>query len=290
MLTISDRRERLVGREVTIAIPWSVRGNRAMAEPQGARRTGETRRSGVADEAISRISEMIERGTLVPGERLPRESDLAAQLGLSRSSLREAIRALTVMGALEARQGAGTYVTALTPQLLLQSIGLATQLLPAETTLELFEVRRILEPRVTAMAAARMTPAELETLRGDLARIAVAAGRGDAVQLTVADGEFHGTIARSVGNSFLSALQNSLALGTVRTFIWRSQLESGPTTTNRVVRAHERILNAIAIRDPGLAAAASEVHLANAEAWLRNATTKGGGEVGWSAWLEDPEP
>jgi len=233
---------------------------------------------------------MIERGTLVPGERLPRESDLAAQLGLSRSSLREAIRALTIVGALEARQGAGTYVTALTPQLLLRSIGLTTQLLPADSALELFEVRRMLEPRVTAMAAARMTPAELETLRADLARIAAAAERGDGTQVTIADGEFHGTIARSVGNSFLSALQNSLAAGTVRTFIWRSQLESGPTTTSRVVRAHERILNAIATRDPGLAAAASEVHLANAEAWLRNATHREGGEVGWWAWLDDPEP
>jgi DNA-binding FadR family transcriptional regulator len=231
---------------------------------------------------------MIERGTLVPGERLPRESDLAAQLGLSRSSLREAIRALTVVGALEARQGAGTYVTALTPQVLLKSIGMATQLLPAETALELFEVRRILEPRVTAMAAARMTAAELDTLTADLRRIAAAAEQGDVVQLTIADGEFHGTIARSVGNSFLSALQDSLALGTVRTFIWRSQLEGGPATRDLLVRAHERILNAIATRDPGLAAAASEAHLANAEAWLRNATGRDGGEAGWSAWLDVP--
>lgn len=232
---------------------------------------------------------MIERGTLVPGERLPRESDLAAQLGLSRSSLREAIRALTVVGALEARQGAGTYVTSLTPQLLLQSIRLATQLLPAETALELFEVRRILEPPITAMAAARITSAGLDDLGGNLARISEAAERGDAEALTSADREFHGTIAKSVGNSFLSALQDSLALSTVRTFIWRSQAEAGPSTMRRLVLAHQRILQAIAARDPGLAAAASDAHLANAEAWLRTATRTSGDGGGWSVWLDDPQ-
>lgn len=257
-----------------------------MAESQGARRTGGTKRWGVADEAISRISAMIEQRKLGPGERLPRESDLAAQLGLSRSSLREAIRALTMVGALEARQGAGTYVTSLSPQLLLQSIGLATQLLPADMAGDLFEVRRILEPRITGMAAARMTTAELETLDADLARIAAAADRGDVEGLTSADSAFHATIAMSVGNTFLSALQDSLALSTLRTTIWRLRVEAGPDSMRGLVHAHERIRNAIAARDPGLAATASEAHLANAEAWLRTATQDGGDAREWSVWME----
>lgn len=257
-----------------------------MAESEGARRTGGTRRWGVADEAISRISEMIEQGKLGPGERLPRESDLAAQLGLSRSSLREAIRALTTVGALEARQGAGTYVTSLSPQLLLQSIRLATQLLPADMAGELFEVRRILEPRVTAMAAARMTPGELGTLDEDLARIAGAAERGDVEALTDADSDFHATIATSVGNAFLSALQDSLALSTLRTTIWRLRVEAGRESMRGLVLGHERIRNAIAARDPGLAGTASEAHLANAEAWLRTAIRECGTTNEWSAWLK----
>lgn len=257
-----------------------------MAESQGARRRGGTKRWGVADEAISRISEMIEQGTLGPGERLPRESDLAAQLGLSRSSLREAIRALTVVGALEARQGAGTYVTSLSPQLLLQSIRLATQLLPTAMAGELFEVRRILEPRLTGMAAARMTADTLQTLDADLARIAAAAERGDVDGLTIADSDFHATIASSVGNTFLCALQDSLAMSTLRTTIWRLRLEAGPASMRGLVLAHERIRNAIAGRDPGLAATASEAHLANAEAWLRTAARDGGDSDDWSVWLE----
>ncbi len=229
---------------------------------------------------------MIEHGKLGPGERLPRESDLAAQLGLSRSSLREAIRALTVVGALEARQGAGTYVTSLSPQLLLRSIRLATQLLPTEMAGHLFEVRRILEPRITAMAAARMRPAELQTLDADLARIAAAADRRDVEALTIADSAFHATIASSVGNPFLFALQDSLALSTLRTSIWRMRVDAGPESMRGLVLAHERIRTAIAARDPGLAATASEAHLANAEAWLRTATGGRGDGDEWSVWLD----
>lgn len=257
-----------------------------MAETQGARRMGGARRSGVADEAIAKISEMIERGELGPGERLPRESDLAAQLGLSRSSLREAIRALTIIGALEARQGAGTYVTALTPEVLLHSISIATQLLPWDTTRELFEVRRILEPRITAMAAARMTAEALVTLRGDLARLTVAAEQADVVGITAADSAFHSTIARSVGNTFLSALLDSLALSTLRAVMWRTRAAAGPEALRGLAVSHERILNAIAARDPGLAATASEAHLATAEAWLRTADRGRGKADEWSVWLE----
>lgn len=256
-----------------------------MAVPQGARRMGGTRRSGVADEAIAKISEMIEQGALGPGERLPRESDLAAQLGLSRSSLREAIRALTILGALEARQGAGTYVTSLTPEALLQSIRIATQLLPWDTTRELFEVRRILEPRITAMAAARMTAEGLVTLRGDLERLAVAAAEADVVGITTADSAFHATIARSVGNTVLSALLDSLALSTLRAVIWRARA-AAPGALQGLAVSHERILNAIAARDPGLAATASEAHLATAEAWLRKADRGEEDADEWSVWLE----
>ena len=75
------------------------------------------RRDGVAvtDEAIERIKSMIVSGELQPGDRLPREDELAAELGLSRSSLREAVRALALVRILDVRQGDGTYVTSLSP-------------------------------------------------------------------------------------------------------------------------------------------------------------------------------
>src|SRR5687768_5813762 len=71
------------------------------------------RRTSVTDDAITRIRQMILVGELAPGDRLPPEADLAANLGLSRASLREAVRALTLLGVIDTRQGDGSYITGL---------------------------------------------------------------------------------------------------------------------------------------------------------------------------------
>src|SRR5258707_13592443 len=113
------------------------------------------RGTGVTDEAIERIHELIASGEWGPGTRLPREADLAKQLGLSRNSLREAVRALSVARVLEVRQGDGTYVSSLEPAELLAPTLSATDLLRGQTVLELFEVRRMLEPEAAAGAAQR---------------------------------------------------------------------------------------------------------------------------------------
>src|SRR4051794_23886901 len=77
----------------------------------------------LTDEAIERIKGMIVSGELRPGDRLPKEADLAIRLGLSRSSLREAVRALSLIRVLDVRQGDGTYVTSLRPEVLLDTVG-----------------------------------------------------------------------------------------------------------------------------------------------------------------------
>ena len=69
----------------------------------------------LTDQAIAKIKDLIVTGEFAPGARLPKEQELAEQLGLSRNSLREAVRALTLVGVLEPRQGDGTYVTSLSP-------------------------------------------------------------------------------------------------------------------------------------------------------------------------------
>src|SRR5262245_1612816 len=97
----------------------------------------------VTDEAIQRIRELIASGEWGPGTRLPREADLARQLGLSRNSLREAVRALSLARVLEVRQGDGTFVSSLEPEALLEPALSATHLLQGRTVLELFEVRRL---------------------------------------------------------------------------------------------------------------------------------------------------
>ena len=100
----------------------------------------------VTDEAIEKIKAMITSGALRAGDRLPREADLAADLGLSRSSLREAVRALSLVNILDVRRGDGTYVTSLEPRLLLEALSFIVDFHRDDTLLEFLRVRRILEP------------------------------------------------------------------------------------------------------------------------------------------------
>src|SRR5437764_5143578 len=95
---------------------------------------------------------MIVSGELGPGERLPKEADLADRLGLSRNSLREAVKALSLIHVLDVRQGDGTYVTSLEPRLLFDPISFVAEFHRDDTVLEFLQVRRILEPAATAMA------------------------------------------------------------------------------------------------------------------------------------------
>jgi DNA-binding FadR family transcriptional regulator len=119
----------------------------------------------VTDEAIDRIKQMIVAGELRPGDRLPREADLAARLGLSRNSLREAVKALALIRELEVRQGDGTFVTSLDPSLLMETMGFVLDLHQDASVLEFFEVRRILEPAAAARAAVRMADIDIASLR-----------------------------------------------------------------------------------------------------------------------------
>jgi GntR family transcriptional regulator, transcriptional repressor for pyruvate dehydrogenase complex len=114
----------------------------------------------LTDEAIGKIKEMIISGRVRPGEKLPREADLAAELGLSRNSLREAVKALTLVNVLDVRQGDGTYATSLAPSLLLEALSFIVDFHRDDTVLEFFEVRRILEPAATGAAAVRMSAEE----------------------------------------------------------------------------------------------------------------------------------
>ena len=108
----------------------------------------------LTEAAIEQVRTLISTGDLVPGQRLPPEAELAESLGTSRSTVREAVRALVTARVLDVRRGDGTFVTSLRPELLLAGIGAAADLLQEGFTLELVQVRRILEPAATAMATA----------------------------------------------------------------------------------------------------------------------------------------
>ena len=220
----------------------------------------------VTDEAIDKIKGMIVSGELSPGDRLPKEADLADRLGLSRNSLREAVKALSLIHVLDVRQGDGTYVTSLEPRLLLDAMSFVVEFHRDDTVLEFLEVRRILEPAATAMAAQHMTDVQVEELRQVLASL----DENPTVEALVAnDLEFHRRIAVGSGNTVLASLIDSLSGPTTRARIWRGLTQEGAVARTR--DQHTAICEAIASRQPELARSWATVHVAGVEDWLRRA-------------------
>lgn len=220
----------------------------------------------VTDTAIQEIKELIISGRAAPGRKLPKESDLAAQLGLSRSSLREAVRALTLIGVLDTRQGDGTYVTALGPQLLFEATGFVVDFLQDHRALlELLEVRRLLEPTGTALAAARIDEKSLARLHDCNRRMKLA----DTVEeLVAADDESHDVIADAAGQEILASLVKSLAGRTLRARVWRGLTDERALEQTR--RAHDIIYGAIESKDTELARASAIMHITDVESWFRS--------------------
>jgi DNA-binding FadR family transcriptional regulator len=220
----------------------------------------------LADEAILRIKEMIVTGSLAPGARLPREADLASQLGVSRNSLREAVRALSMINILDVRQGDGTYVTSLEPQVLLDTLTFVVDFHRDDSVLEFLRVRRILEPAAAAMAAQQIDDAALAVLQ----RV-VDASSPDAEpeELFALDAEFHRLVGIASGNSVLASLIEGLSGPTNRARVWRGRTEVG--AQERTVREHQAILDALAAHAPDVAHAAMVGHVAGVENWLRRA-------------------
>ncbi|MBV2353872.1 FadR family transcriptional regulator [Streptomyces sp. J2-1] len=217
----------------------------------------------LTDEAIDKIKGMIVSGELAPGSRLPKEEILAGQLGLSRSSLREAVRALTAMRILITRQGDGTYVSSLEPHVLLDGLSFAADVSRGRTAQQLLQVRRMLEPQATGLAAALLGPDDLEELRGilDLSRSATT-----VEEFVAHDIAFHLRIVEVIGNPVLSLLLRVLSTRTQRARIVRgSRMDHALENAHR---DHEEILHALQARDSLLAVSAATVHIAAVEQWL----------------------
>jgi GntR family transcriptional repressor for pyruvate dehydrogenase complex len=218
----------------------------------------------VTDEAIEKLKGMIVAGTLRPGDRLPREADLATSLGLSRSSLREAVRALSLVRILDVRQGDGTYVSSLAADTLLDALSFIVEFHHDGSVLELLEVRRILEPAASARAATRIDDEALAALEEILGRSTVDSPVEDLVKN---DLEFHRAIAVASGNSVLASLIESLSGPTQRARVWRGITQEDALA--RTLAEHRAIFGAIRAHDPELARTWATVHIAGVEDWIR---------------------
>jgi len=219
----------------------------------------------LTEAAIQQVRQLIVTGELVPGQRLPSEPELAESLGTSRSTVREAVRALVTARVLDVRRGDGTYVTSLRPELLLAGIGAAADLLQGGFTLELLEVRRILEPAATRMAASRIGDAALTELEDCLHRMSTAGSQDELVRH---DEEFHTLVATAGGNATLASMLTGVSGRTTRGRAWRGIVEAG--ATERTISEHAAILSALRARDPQLAEAAALLHVSTTEDWFRS--------------------
>lgn len=218
----------------------------------------------VTDEAILKIKDMILSGALKPGDRLPPEKDLSESLGLSRSSLREAVKALEVLRVLNVKRGDGTFVTSLEPRLLLEALTFVVDLHNNDSVLEMFAVRRILEPAAVGMAAHRLGPEGIATLRAQLVAVD---NTSDVDALVAHDTLFHATIVHAAGNSYLESLIASLSGETTRARLWRGITQQSVTT--RTLDEHTAIVDALEAGDARLAEMLTAAHIHGVEQWLR---------------------
>ncbi|MFD5186797.1 FadR/GntR family transcriptional regulator [Streptomyces sp. NPDC058357] len=197
------------------------------------------RRSVLVDDVIQRLRDEITSGRWPMGARIPTETALIAELGIARGTLREATRALIHAGLLQARQGDGTYVRATS------ELSGAIQRLDSELG-EVLEVRQGLDAQAAGLAAARITPEELDRLDALLARRATAWQQRDRDAWILADHAFHQAVATGAGNSLLSDLYAALGPALRRSMAahWDDHGFDGADP-----RGHEDLLDALRAGD-----------------------------------------
>jgi GntR family transcriptional repressor for pyruvate dehydrogenase complex len=220
---------------------------------------GTVSRDALPDQIAARLIDLITERQLKAGDRLPPERELAATMGVSRSSLREALRALAMVGVAEMRHGDGTYLTNLQPDSLMRSVGLVLAM--TESGLEeLFEARKLVEPGLAKLAAQRIT--ELESVELHRCAEVSANALDDAEEFMWADIELHARIARAASNAVLERLLESIAGMAIA-----SRRRTGRLAPVREQSAHDHreIVTAIAAHDSDAAYAAMLHHLENVE-------------------------
>lgn len=219
----------------------------------------------IYQEIVRQVKAMIAEGRLKSGDRLPPERDLAEKFLVSRTSVREALRALESLGLIEIRPGEGTFVREVSIDALVEPLALI-MVSQREAIGELFEARRLLEPSIAALAAERATPDEVHEMTRILEEQAkeVAAGKTGFAQ----DAEFHAAVGAAAHNRAITRVAQSLM------DLLAQSREESINTPGRATRSHQdhrRILAAIQHRDPAAARAAMLEHLQAVEALVRGA-------------------
>jgi GntR family transcriptional repressor for pyruvate dehydrogenase complex len=211
-------------------------------------------RVGALERAIVRLRELIWESNLDLGAKLPSERELAKRFGIGRPTLREAIRALSIMGVLETRRGSGTYVTSPLTDL----FEWPARILLDESNvplIELLEVRRMFEPKAAGLAASRANASQLRRIESHL-KAQEASPRREVLERE--DLLFHQAIIDAAGNPVLRELASTL-----QPMLTMSRKLTARTTPDipKIIRQHRIIYEAISVGQSELAEAAMTQHL-----------------------------
>ena len=218
------------------------------------------KRSRVSEDIVTQILQLMGGGNLTAGSRLPSERELASQLGVSRPSVREALRQLELMGVIESRQGAGAFVKEVTDDDLVQPLAL---LLRGRKHLlhDVLETRKVIEPSIARLAAQKASDADVAQLEG---LIRQQQDKVRAGKLAIEeDTSFHHALARASGNRVLLLLVES-CMDLLRESR-RRNLQS-PERARRSVQGHVELVQAIKAHDPRAAFEAMSRHIEGIEA------------------------
>jgi len=211
----------------------------------------------VTTKLVTALKTMISDGTLSPGIKLPSERELSQKFGVSRPSLRQALKVLEIMGVLSQRVGDGTYLSTNASAILSEPMEFLV-LLDGISHLELFEARMIVEPELAARAAARATAEDISILQRLIAEMETRINeRGRQVELDIA---FHDEIFRTAGNRVCRQMFSVIHRGILTSISRLSQR----ARLEEVVSEHKAICNAISRRNPDQARANMTEHLQKA--------------------------
>lgn len=221
----------------------------------------------IYEEIIEQIRQLVVKGDLKPGDRLPSERDLAVRLNVSRASVREALSALEMMGLLEIRSGEGTFIKKINVDSVVTPLSWALSM-ERDTVLELLEARKMLEGQTAYLAASRANEENIRELEGALRAMDEDIRNGQLGE--EADMRFHYAIARASQNSILIRLMNTISDLMHETLkASRIRLFEGEGAPEKLYQDHLLILKAVREKKAEDAQKYMVEHLAGVEKKLR---------------------
>ncbi len=220
----------------------------------------------IYEEIVEQIKHLMGEGNLKPGDKLLSERELADKLQVSRTSVREALRALEMMGFVTIKPGEGTFVKETCTDSIIHPLAIFISI-EKGSFLEIYEVRKILETASARLAAQRCSILELERMEQILKDMEKAFEETDSEKGETSDAEFHFAIAEATQNTWLQRLMHTIS-DTVHRSISaaREQIFLTPRNAPKILEQHRKIFEAIRKRDPVTAEQAMLEHLTFAEA------------------------